>query len=377
MRLLHGSTDLLQPINLLPNSDFSRGGGLPSTITYSSIIGTYTSTAQPIAENWYIASNTADCFKNVTITRAINSLTVSGTCASLASDGLRIFSIYNNDNTNPILTKTCKMKDVTGGISNVVFYNADQVNGVTYYATGTITGSVRVHRPGTYHSIKPTIRINFTQLGNFSFTLYDVAEYEGAYTNPPVYKSLDVQPRNPFLTTTDLIKPIIFKGHTSSAAWHRISMLRNNAENPGRDTYVHQEFIFGKNGGSSRGCICKIIAHIIKVSSNKRFVLRGESFTYNGSNVTKLRLAYDPVNTGYLFVEAYAPLTTGDSYFVNYIVNSSCYSFGSDGLVLNGNPVIPNISILSQDASNDIVLEGTETAVNEPTDMKAYTSTVY
>ena len=182
-----GLTDILTPVNLLPNSDFSRSGGYPATQTWEE----HSETADYITSDWKFRSVGAS-LTNVTITRITNSIRFQATSSSSVTAIYAAFRSFTFE-ANKKYTMTGKMvgtaangtmRIAVDASPNVIYFSEDGTTAVIYFTT-TQTRNVIffIDAPGA---------------GNIDITCSDVAVYEGEFQNPPVTTSLDVKPGNQF-----------------------------------------------------------------------------------------------------------------------------------------------------------------------------------
>lgn len=204
--LVKGMTDILTPINILPNSDFSRDGGYASTQTWAAPASgnsNYNYVAYNVSIIFYIGT-----FTNVTVTRSKNSIRVSGTYSG-SNNNLRVN--FNNVGLHKYVnfyTITSKVIDNLGNISGIAAYvqtdgiivhqRFDKVNN-TYYPlmieSTTTEGAQNVRLAS----------INFSGAsGSFDFTISDCRIYQGQFCNPPIIDSLDVMPGHQFILKEEL-----------------------------------------------------------------------------------------------------------------------------------------------------------------------------
>lgn len=200
-RLVKGSTDLLQPINLLPNSDFSRSGGYPSTINIGDVNSDSSQTPFDVADGIQVLVSYLSV-KNLTVTRTINSLRIQGVANSKTSaSGIRInfTGTFEKDTLytfgGSAVSNNSKPLSMTAFFQNdgSVYYRKQDLNRIVTIETTTSNASQGLR----------SVVVGAPPIGDsFDFTVSDCFCYKGAYTNPPIYKSLDVQSYNKFALDT-------------------------------------------------------------------------------------------------------------------------------------------------------------------------------
>ena len=87
-----GLTDILTPVNLLPNSDFSRSGGYAATQTFETLNANVNINRDFIFQ---VANTT---LSNVTITVSTNSVRIQATVTAIGSSGDVYLSLRNAGN---------------------------------------------------------------------------------------------------------------------------------------------------------------------------------------------------------------------------------------------------------------------------------------
>ena len=233
-----GLTDMLTPVNLSTNSNFSRSNGMPITTTFETL-GT-TNVAEHKIDYNHFASSYNGTFNNVTITRRNGKLTVTATPVTVTdsnNDVILIIYDYKTTILNKHTYTTCvKWSNASGSA-----YMADTLFGgsTTYteiYHDIRENDSVRVIMVNTSNPDNNLENVN-TQVASIRFkpdmlnvegsiTIEATAMYEGSYKNPPFLNSPDVEIRNPFETQGEPINPInTVKFNTKG--WYRLLKIPN------------------------------------------------------------------------------------------------------------------------------------------------------
>lgn len=178
-------------------------------------------------------------FSNLKIVRATNSLTISGTVVKAGSPSiinLRIFNTLAKIEPNRVFTIVASVKDRTrcssdtriariGG--NIWYYKKDEHGKDIRIAdiVSSTNTALDINKAAIW--IYPDVATygeNFT----FSITIYDVACYYGAFTNPPALKSPDVLPSNVFEISGSPMKNLNTV-KTYNIGWYRILCLSYDA----------------------------------------------------------------------------------------------------------------------------------------------------
>lgn len=186
-RLLKGYTDLLQPINLLPDV-LAGGGGYP----LNGSIGNVSSTVQHISDLVVVAGYNGT-FTDVTYSFSNRTLTISGKISSIGTAANHavfmvevVEGLLLRDNT--VYTIACKaILDNPNNIINVL-----HSGGIIYANSAKNDGAVRVQTKGNASVIQiGSYNLINNHVGEtFTFTITDVVLYEGAYPNPSFCKSI-------------------------------------------------------------------------------------------------------------------------------------------------------------------------------------------
>lgn len=208
--LVKGMTDILTPINLLPNSDFSRSHGHSNEETLTTLGGSQIS----FCENFTV--NTYNCtLSNVEITRSNGSVTLNFTVQQGpnvepddgASGNVWIKPTVNNWSLNQVYTIGCTFTEVIDSINQIIpmvnlsgsatiYFNKNTNNEYVCIMSNQTSGfqiMYGIHGITSNHNGK-----------TISFTVTNCYMYEGAFCNPPVSNSLDVMPGHQFVLKDDL-----------------------------------------------------------------------------------------------------------------------------------------------------------------------------
>lgn len=192
-KLLQGNTHLLQPLNLLPNSDFLRGGGYSATQT--NVLVGYDLVS--LAYGWAMCTQAAAAkgLCNIEVTK--NSIHIWGHYIKHRYENVdpfgsifafRIQNTTFSPKTNSIYTVFCKLQDNLNHITNprVSFTGSNNV----YKRDVTHGYLLDILKPGSSDN-RPAVYVNIADNTDFDFVISDFVCYEGAFTNPPVYPSID------------------------------------------------------------------------------------------------------------------------------------------------------------------------------------------
>lgn len=202
--LVRGMTDILTPVNLMPNSNFGRGYVEPTlpalNSNYQEII------YDPSITCMYSSGATAITLNS--ITKRTEQLTIDFTLAS-DTQGMMNFRMPFNVTTGKYYTVRYKVLDNVGNFSskfklnifngnttNTVYKNVKQ-EGNTYTLVAVIVGE---------NNGQIELRLSNANSGtlsntHFNFTIHDVEVFEGCFCNPPDTDSLDVRVNGQFVLT--------------------------------------------------------------------------------------------------------------------------------------------------------------------------------
>ena len=196
-----GLTDILTPVNLLPNSDFSRSGGYANSIHV-----TASNTGIRDGFNCYIANATGD----VSVTITTNNINITGTITPTGTGApyIGIRGLY-------LLTGLFTLSaSVRNNIQNFSYQCSTLVSAVVSTVTViertvpeiTDTEFTRGYMicNGTGFSPTFSFRIGDAVVDvpiNVNFDIKNACAYEGEFRNPPYRSSLDVKSWNQFLLT--------------------------------------------------------------------------------------------------------------------------------------------------------------------------------
>lgn len=247
-----GLTDILTPVNLLPNSDFSRSGGYADTMTINKLTSGQNAI---IADKWFLHAFGAT-FENITVTRSYNKITLQFTQTS-GTAGDNALGLCQPAIKTPsyFKTLTCKTSNYTN-VSRVKTYIGGTSQQVLIVIPNCTTGNEHVSMAisknegsGSYFEAADV----YCQVLNtpVSIDISDCALYMGQFKNPPIVPSFDVNPLNQFLLTDySNFDPIVLgsQGTTATAGRYRIlnlGRLSNRTAHykftliKGFSTYIH------------------------------------------------------------------------------------------------------------------------------------------
>lgn len=211
-KLLQGSAELLQPTNILKNSNFSILEGRSSVQSLGSIVALSGTTSVAISKNWEL--NIFRCnVSNLVVTISNGSCRIQCDCvAGTGNPQVRLIQSV----TAPIgvvHTGTCKVSfNQENSISGVLRFGGSSFNADVYYSSSinhsSTTSSksesgeiVQIFREndGSF-GLSPALYVTRGTSGHVDITFGNVCLYEGAYINVPSYKSLDISLRNEFFS---------------------------------------------------------------------------------------------------------------------------------------------------------------------------------
>lgn len=205
MTLVRGMTDILTPINLLPNSNFSRTGGVSTSGTFSTMSA---GSDYKICERVTLYEPTTTgrgTLSNITYSINNGVLTISGTCS--AANGITYLWVKNRISLKPGIYSTGY--DVSGKSSTInVSHSGYPDNMIRIYANDAdktqeayqLRDVTSLTANNTFTVVQTYINASNTSV-NFTFKISNWYVYEGAFCNPPITVSLDVKPSNQFLCT--------------------------------------------------------------------------------------------------------------------------------------------------------------------------------
>lgn len=198
-----GLTDILTPVNLMPNSDFSRSGNIASPIT----IGQSSELVQQtIAHGVSIIFQfgTTGRFSNVTVTRSSNNITVSGT-ASGAQYFYFLCGTPIAKEMNKVFTIGAKITSAT----NITSVNSQGTNigSKTYIYKKFLTDNELGNTVSVFSTLASQGAYSPCVIdvgdGEFSVTISGFFLYEGEFKDPPLKESLDAWNNKQFPLISD------------------------------------------------------------------------------------------------------------------------------------------------------------------------------
>ena len=209
MSLVKGFTDILTPVNLIPNSDFLRGGGLPTVVTRD----TLNNASAQVAENIFVV-NTASgvSVSNLVVTRSGGNLNIKAhiTRSSLSNQVIALYSNRPKSRYGQVYTNRCYLKDNSNNqIRPTIGFEAGTTT--TFYQEYKDNVCVNVRTPGgdnTYPLIRVYSDSTASEL-DIDIDVSEFASYEGAFCNPPYIKSLDSNPSTTMFAEYNNIQEII------------------------------------------------------------------------------------------------------------------------------------------------------------------------
>ena len=196
-----GLTDILTPVNLVPNSNFMRGlAGASATMN----IGTIPSgTSVAICDQWNFRVTQAS-LSNVIVTRTMSELNGSHSMRIQAD----VASIGSGDIYAGVLENARMLEPNGKSYTLYANYTNNSSSGINI---GMIMNGSRTTVESNDHlailrtangsnRLNPLLQITGLSVGaHIDITLYDIYVYEGEFRNPPFTNSLDAQPANQFL----------------------------------------------------------------------------------------------------------------------------------------------------------------------------------
>ena len=393
MGLVKGFTDILTPINLVPNSNFSRGGGYPSTITGSNLTST-TNVFLPIGYGIRLSQTYASSIDSYTVTRATNSLNFnvnttrglrvhfSGAKATLPSNTTYTL-VAEFSTTTPIEYFYSRLLLLDNGNGRTYdYYSGPQNLGNNRYRVVCITRS----------DANANVYLNFdggesgsTTSVNINLTVHYIAAYKGSFVNPPTdISSLDVDPSSQFIKEFDhgAQNYRLMKADNQNH-WYRLAKL----EGQGTGTALANN---SSTMASWKGIICRpwlhadhmVICHItcdVMYSNNTSTNINYQAYSIQGTrtvtrNTTmlssfRLAIARDPIydtnaKQVSIYLEVY--MEKSGSSAGNPIIVIPEVGFCSDTNGLFSGKMISNICQGSYDiiGDNDTIIGETYTPEN-------------
>ena len=182
-----------------------QGGGLLSTITQDYVdAGGYIR----FASSWRINFDFGTC-SNITITRGTNSVRVRGFFNGNIISGqpfcqVRVSNMSWEGHTSSIYTVGCDFKEnIVRG--DAFWYPSISGQGNIFYRNSRSKKPLEILDFPSYATSYTVRCVNYLidKPGQFDFTVSNPFCYEGAFLNPPYYRSLDVERNNPFLLKED------------------------------------------------------------------------------------------------------------------------------------------------------------------------------
>lgn len=334
-KVLHGFTDLLQPINLLPDV-LAGGGGYPLSgsmkdgssisdrlnITYGSESGGKTVTYNFSNRNLRVYTDNTNNLRFFIYIQKVGSA-VANTIYTFKVE------LENNSTSNA----SFRLSYGSGGI---YYYSSTQTNGniVTLTSIGMATGS---------YGYGIWFQIPSGESGKLDFTIKNVAVYEGAYTKPPFCKSI-AQLNNEGLmgnlVTSDLSQ--VYKNNAvylstsgSSSQWYRLLCL------PTQTNHLYKICLTADKGFNNR------YPHNDSIELNY-FVheLPNIEFTYNFSfkryihtsimtgTIQKYRFVLRYINNEpHFFLEGYFVPNGGYGEHYGFLIREAYYMYTPSGSV--------------------------------------------
>lgn len=206
--------DALTPINLLPNSDFSRDRGY--TNTFTSLLP-LNNNFYNFYQSWSVNRLNAEGHNTSTITNF--AITVSKNSLNIQFDktqGTFYFFIQNNNMpvlNNQTFTFMCdvifgsdnynnniNISPSTGCTGDTIYYYKEGQHRVNVM-TSTYSGTAH-YRLAMSTTINPEDE-HLLDAGHVNMTFKNLALYEGEYKDAPVTASLDVKPSNQFMLSDE------------------------------------------------------------------------------------------------------------------------------------------------------------------------------
>ena len=307
MSLVKGFTDIITPINIVPNSDFSRGD-----------FGTLTAGSYPIAEDWDLVVQSGCTLSNVVVKRETSAFTITGHTDVVPETATSTFIFRNRTNatvwggTFTFLHEVFEQTniDTTDGAFNqgstIIHYSAYNGNRhctIKSYANvsgGKSAGLYAIVRQGVDFKLKAG-----------AFAVYK----NSAFINPPFFKALDSDTHNNFMLqnfSNMYNKPIytITLDGGTSYHWYRLCKIYT-VSNYNTASGIHYiELLLYKNWSVGGGAIYFVkAAKVLPVAINntaRGYYLEAKMIkasTGNNDQFTKFRLAYDSNNE--LYIEGY------------------------------------------------------------------------
>ena len=321
-----GLSDILTPVNLLPNSDFSRSGGYPATQTITNLTGTNTA---------YIASNLAINLAgrgrfDGTVTKSVNSVRITGTLTTTNTVGHTIGLYYVNliKSSNTFYTAAATIIDYnnnSGGVSlysigsSSAVYDTQGKDGQTYHPVFIRKTS----NPLTVTSYYPYIFYPGQETGttiNVDIEFKDMRLYEGEFKNPPYTTSLDVKPSNQFmLSDRSNASDIILKSQNpvtryiirnGKSRWKFCTIHVTTSSGGHRCGYSYGQFLVYSYGATNAGFIYKYNYLVCAkgdgswgasaiCNKDSTYVIEPSTSYISSSARAEITIQYEQVSSGY------------------------------------------------------------------------------
>lgn len=378
-KLLQGMTHLLQPLNLISNSDFSRGGGYPTTVTGHVDGGSGVSIQ--FCTDW--ALRVMGWNFNYTITRTIGKVTLDFTITGFSNVGVQALfmlcpiklqfdsskvytvgagikwsesrkgsiyniNIYGFNNRNFYYESPRGLKNIPNWLSILSATNGSSYGGITFWSGWVSTN-------GPKDIIGNTIHVEVT----------NPFMYEGAFLNPPKEKSLDVQ-ENSYLLCSDISNPVIYRLRNLNfgKGWLRVCHISTT----GRSTETLTSINLIKTGGNARTARIAIKFLFFVANSSETYGYIGVD-SYQASNMvrfTAARFAKSP--EGDVFLEVYNNVSQVNNDIV-YVTRVDCScGYDSTNLLRMGESSLSMYKVNDATGDNDTLL-GTQVNIGANTNL--------
>ena len=345
-----GLTDILTPMNLLPNAEFTQLGLYEATQTIASAT---VGTSYDILPNWKFQMYKSAA-SDVTITISRNSVRITGTVSSLETGAPQI-RIYNSTSVKPnkYYTFSGHIKVHSTTITSYVINTTN--SSFSGQSSGSTGGTNETEYTGLFifadvdGSIGLGCCMRPGSTGTFDIEFSNMCLYEGEFKNPPVNVSTNTYPTTTLLTSYSPLGALYKNrnlGSITGPKWIRLCKLRSNSS----DTSHYVKLIVSKSYTSNAPIIYTVEAMCMGTGTTlsssvvpslgiyAKGIAGGSENTTN--RFTKFRFAKDTDNN--IYIEGYYVNNKANVFYVNielYCTNnitaydpySQIKSFSPDG----------------------------------------------
>ena len=235
-----GLTDILTPVNLLPNSDFSRSGGYDSTITIDSISP---NSSVPIDPTWSIYSGPGA--SNVTVVKnvGLNMLTISGTLIAPSSGNGNIQLRTNGSMRKGTYTYAISISNASSNfISGRMECSPTHTTIESILSQTNPVGILSYNNvSGIYYAVN--LYFDCSESTEFTIQIHDPVIYEGEFLNPPCKRNLELASNSLIVLKDNDLADISYRYSTTpqmiAKKWFRIFKFNKANMFGGRSYFLH------------------------------------------------------------------------------------------------------------------------------------------